>query len=325
MYRELQGSSSEPAPRSTTTASGEPDATGRLALWRLADETGRERLIVVDGAAAWDLSMQLGDPPLASLLRLRRDKCRERLTEDRSELVPWPHPSWRTLKPIDQQEVWAAGVTYERSRDARMEESNESGDVYARVYSSERPELFFKATPHRTVGNGEAILIRSDSDWNVPEPELAVVLNRYLEVVGYCVGNDVSSRTIEGENPLYLPQAKVYRGSCGLGPCIVVDEALDVQSGIEIALTVHREGAEAFSGITNTRLLRTGIDTLIEFLGRDNSFPDGVVLLTGTGVVPTADFSLQPGDLVDIVIEGVGKLSNPVQAGTGSVFVDGAV
>jgi 2-dehydro-3-deoxy-D-arabinonate dehydratase len=296
-----------------------------LALWRLADETGRERLIVVDGEAAWDLSTHLGDPPLASLLRLPLDKGRERIRLDRSEPVPWPPQTWRPLKPIDQQEVWAAGVTYERSRDARIEESNESGDVYALVYASERPELFFKATPDRTVGDGEAILVRSDSTWNVPEPELAIVLNRYLEVVGYCVGNDVSSRTIEGENPLYLPQAKVYRGSCSLGPCIVVDEALDVRSGIEIALTVHREDAVAFSGITNTRLLRTGIDTLVEFLGRDNSFPDGVVLLTGTGVVPTADFSLQPGDVVDIVIEGVGKLSNPVREGTGSVYVDEAV
>jgi 2-dehydro-3-deoxy-D-arabinonate dehydratase len=323
MSHEPFGSASDPILTVVSSVSAEAEAVGGVTLWRLADGIGREHLVVVARGSAWDLSKHLSDPPLASLLRLPLDRIREHVATDRSEPLPWPPPDWRSLKPIDRQEVWAAGVTYQRSRDARIEESRESGDIYTRVYGSERPELFFKATPDRTVGDGETVLIRSDSEWNVPEPELAVVLNRHLDIVGYSVGNDVSSRTLEGENPLYLPQAKIYRGSCGLGPCIVVDESLAVRSGLEITLAVHRDGAVAFSGATNTRLLRVGIDTLVEYLGRDNSFPDGVVLLTGTGVVPPADFSLQPGDVVDIFIEGVGKLTNPVRTGTGSVHVEG--
>jgi 2-dehydro-3-deoxy-D-arabinonate dehydratase len=215
------------------------------------------------------------------------------------------------LPPIDEQEVWAAGVTYKRSRTARMEESEAAASCYDRVYVSERPELFFKATPHRVAGHGQPLRIRRDATWNVPEPELTLVLNSQLAIVAYTVGNDMSSRDIEGENPLYLPQAKVYDGCCGLGPWIVLADQFDATRAA-IELIVWRDGESVFQGTTNTdQMARTG-ENLVQWLGRDNSFPQGVFLLTGTGVVPDSDFTLEPGDEVEIAIEGIGKLRNLV-------------
>jgi 2-dehydro-3-deoxy-D-arabinonate dehydratase len=213
--------------------------------------------------------------------------------------------------PIDRQEVWAAGVTYLRSRDARMEESSQR-DVYDRVYEADRPELFLKATPNRVSGPGEAIAIRGDSGWDVPEPELVILLNAHGELVGYTIGNDVSSRSIEGENPLYLPQAKVYARCAALGPAVVtVDELPDV-SNLEIQLTIRRGGAELFQDRTSTSQLHRSLSDLTDYLLRANDFPAGVYLMTGTGIVPPSEFTLQDGDEVTIRIEGIGSLVNPV-------------
>lgn len=215
------------------------------------------------------------------------------------------------IAPIDDQEVWAAGVTYRRSRDARMEESTQQ-DVYDRVYDANRPELFFKATARRVVGPGGTITIRSDSNWNVPEPELAVVFNRHGEVVGYTVGNDVSSRSIEGENPLYLPQAKIYSGSAALGPVIAMPHELADPQDLTITLVIERAENEAFRGETSTAHMHRSLHDLATWLHRGNTFPDGVFLMTGTGIVPPDELTLEEGDIVRITIQGIGTLSNRV-------------
>lgn len=216
------------------------------------------------------------------------------------------------LPPLESQEVWAAGVTYFRSREARMEESESAGgDVfYDKVYDAERPELFFKATPARARGHGAPIGIREDSTWDVPEPELTLAINRQGKVFGYTVGNDVSSRSIEGENPLYLPQAKVYRGSCALGPALCVGAAPPRDSLIR--LTILRGGETAFAGETALTQLKRGFEELAGYLYRDNDFPQGCLLMTGTGIVPSTDFTLKEGDRVRIAIDGIGVLENVV-------------
>jgi len=212
--------------------------------------------------------------------------------------------------PIDTQEVWAAGVTYQRSLEARADEAI-SSDPYDRVYSAARPELFFKATPGRVRGPGETLFIRSDSTWDVPEPELAVVCNSRLEVVGYTIGNDVSSRSIEGENPLYLPQAKVFDGCCGLGPAVALAwEFSPADRSIE--LEIRRRGSVIYRSATSTSAIRRAIPELLDYLGRDQRFEAGCVLLTGTGIVPPSDFTLQDGDVVAIRIDGLGLLENPI-------------
>ena len=226
-------------------------------------------------------------------------------------VAPPAEHTW--LAPIAQQEVWAAGVTYFRSRTARMEESEASGakTFYDLVYNAERPELFFKATPHRVVGPGARVKVRSDSQWNVPEPELALLLTATGKLIGYTVGNDVSSRDIEGENPLYLPQAKVYERSCSLGPCILVrDEPLGGETTVH--LSIHRGGALIFEGETTLAQIKRPLDSLIGYLFRDNVFPCGCFLLTGTGIVPDAPITLERGDESRITIAGVGTLINGV-------------
>ncbi len=220
------------------------------------------------------------------------------------------------LAPVDEQEVWAAGVTYRRSQVARMEESQGGASFYDRVYAAERPELFFKATPHRVSGPGQAVRIRRDARWSVPEPELALVVNSRLELVGFTVGNDMSSRDIEGENPLYLPQAKLYDACCALGPWVTLAAAMPAAAATQIDLVIERAGSEVFRGSTNVGQMARSFGDLIGWLARDNSFPRGVILLTGTGVVPGDDFTLAAGDLVKISISGIGTLANPVvQAG----------
>ena len=218
------------------------------------------------------------------------------------------------LPPIVSQEVWAAGVTYYRSRTARIEESQAAGggDFYDRVYSAERPELFFKATPQRVAGSGGTVRIRKDSKWNVPEPELALVVTREAKIVGYTIGNDMSSRDIEGENPLYLPQAKVYDKSCALGPCVYVSETM-LPATTEIKMSIKRNGKTVFNGESALARLKRTPESLVEFLFRDNSFPFGCVLLTGTGIVPPDDFTLQHGDEIAINIEPIGTLLNVVE------------
>lgn len=221
----------------------------------------------------------------------------------------------RLLAPIDAQEVWGAGVTYERSKVARQEESESGGSFYDLVYRADRPELFFKATPSRVVGPGQAIRVRRDTAWCVPEPELALVLAPDLRLVGFTVGNDVSARDIEGRNPLYLPQAKVYDACCALGPFITTADAMPPENEIGISLVVRREGGNVCEGSTSTARLARRFAELVGWLGRDNLFPDGVVLLTGTGIVPPDEFTLKAGDEVQITIDGIGTLTNPVIQG----------
>lgn len=215
------------------------------------------------------------------------------------------------LAPVDTQEVWASGVTYERSRDARQEEAIDGGDVYARVYSAKRPELFMKAVGWRVVGHLGEVGIRHDATWNVPEPELAIVLNSALEVVGFTIGNDMSSRDIEGENPLYLPQAKIYTASCALGTGIVLQPS-DTWPKTTIRLKIIRNDKTVVEGAVETTRIHRSLQELVEHLGRAYRFPDGAVLLTGTGLIPPDDFTLAAGDVVEIAIDGFGTLVNTV-------------
>lgn len=205
------------------------------------------------------------------------------------------------MAPIDPfQEVWAAGVTYQRSREARREESD-IADIYDLVYQAERPELFFKALGWRVVGDGEAIRVRGDSSWNVPEPELVLVVNKLGEIIGYTAGNDVSSREIEGENPLYLPQAKVYRGSCALGPGIQLSGSKDMLN-LSIQMSIHRAGRLIYQETASTASLKRDLHELVRYLTRELEFPQGVFLMTGTCLVPGGDFTLMGGDLVKIMV-----------------------
>lgn len=227
---------------------------------------------------------------------------------DSSPLAFVPH--W--LAPCDEQDVWAAGVTYERSRAARQEEAQDGGDIYARVYDAERPELFFKARGTRVIGPFGGVGIRKDAAWNVPEPELALVINPAMELVGFTVGNDMSSRDIEGANPLYLPQAKVYKASCALGPGIVLNPTTEWPQ-TTIRINIKRDEQPMFEGEVTTARIKRRMDELISYLGRSSEFEDGVILLTGTGIVPPADFTLQEGDVTEISIDSIGTLTNRVR------------
>lgn len=209
-------------------------------------------------------------------------------------------PLMAPLEP--SHEVWASGVTYEQSRQAREAESEAAADAYARVYESERPELFFKAQGWRVVGHGEDVRVRRDARWSVPEPELVLVLNCRMEIVGYTAGDDVSSRDIEGENPLYLPQAKVYDGACTLGPGIVLVDGHGAVHDLPVGLYVRRGGESIFEGRTSTSRMRRRAEELASYLGRELSFPHGAFLMTGTGIVPPDDFSLEPGDEVQVTV-----------------------
>jgi 2-dehydro-3-deoxy-D-arabinonate dehydratase len=218
------------------------------------------------------------------------------------------------LAPIGNQEVWAAGVTYLRSRTARMFESKDAGggDFYDRVYTAERPELFFKSLPHKVVGPGGAVGLRRDATWSVPEPELALLINPAGNIIGYTIGNDMSSRDIEGQNPLYLPQAKVYNRSCALGPGILItQQPLSTETRISIAIV--RDGSSAFAGETTLAQMKRRPQELVDYLYRDQTFPFGCFLLTGTGIVPPDSFTLEIGDTVRIGIDGIGVLVNPVE------------
>jgi len=215
--------------------------------------------------------------------------------------------------PIQSQELWASGVTYKRSKVGRQEESKNAGggDFYARAYEAERPELFFKSTKHRIVGHGEFVRIRKDSVWNVPEPELTLMITSSASIVGYTIGNDMSSRSIEGENPLYLPQAKTYDGCASLGPCIYVPEG-EAPKDILIQMEVARKGAKVFEGSVSFAHMTRTPEKLVSFLYRECTFPHGSLLMTGTGIVPTSDFTLEIGDRIQITIEPIGTLENTV-------------
>jgi 2-dehydro-3-deoxy-D-arabinonate dehydratase len=244
--------------------------------------------------------------------------AREDLAGHVRQLIRGGRPAQRPdnhelLAPIGNQEVWAAGVTYYRSRNARMEESKSAGggDFYDRVYHAERPELFFKGTTHRVVGHGGKVAIRKDARWSVPEPELALLISPGGKITGYTNGNDMSSRDIEGENPLYLPQAKVYDRSCALGPCILVTEE-PLPASTEIKIGIRRDGASVFSGTTTLKEMKRRPEELVEYLYRASSFPRGCFLLTGTGIVPPDSFTLRNGDEISITIPAIGTLTNVV-------------
>lgn len=236
---------------------------------------------------------------LSTLLALPRQTCVDLL----QALTPGPSAGGELLSPVDGgQEVWGSGVTYLRSRAARMAESTQA-DVYSKVYDAERPEIFFKQLGWRVVGHGQNVRIRKDTTWNVPEPELTLVINAFQEIVGYTVGNDMSSRDIEGENPLYLPQAKTYTGSCGLGPGIEVMTAEEMRA-LTVQLSIQRGGAEVFAGDTAIDQMKRTLPDLVAYLCREIEFPHGVLLMTGTGIVPGDDFTLHSGDVVRITIGG---------------------
>jgi 2-dehydro-3-deoxy-D-arabinonate dehydratase len=226
-----------------------------------------------------------------------------------------PLDAVRWLPPIDDQEVWAAGVTYKRSQTARMEESEAAASCYDRVYTAARPELFFKATPSRCRGHRGELRIRTDATWNVPEPELTLVLSNKGKIVGYTIGNDMSSRDIEGDNPLYLPQAKVYNQCCGLGPWIVLAEDMPARDSIGIQLKIVRNQETVFTGDTSVAQMARKLEDLVQWLIRDNDLPNGAFMLTGTGVVPDSNFTLAKGDTVFISIDGIGTLENTIVQG----------
>ena len=237
------------------------------------------------------------------------DALRDRLDRSRESV---PLGQAKLLAPIDQQEVWAAGVTYKRSEEARKRESVGAARFYDLVYTAPRPELFFKAPAYRVRGPGQSVHIRRDARWSVPEPELALVISPALKLVGFSIGNDMSSRDIEGENPLYLPQAKFYDHSCAVGPLITLADSLPAPDQAQIALVIERSGKPAFQGSTTVAAMARPLGDLIAWLGKETSFPHGAILLTGTGIVPPDDFTLAAGDIVHIDITGIGRLTNPV-------------
>jgi 2-dehydro-3-deoxy-D-arabinonate dehydratase len=274
-------------------------------LLRAADPSGTIRWYIrtATGLAVTDPQWTLG-----SLLALPVAELYATL-DAAAPVEPGTEPT--LLAPVDDDlEVWAAGVTYQKSRLARMEESREP-DVYQRVYAAERPELFFKAVGWRVSGPGQPVGVRADSDWNVPEPELALVCASSGDIVGYTVCNDMSSRSIEGENPLYLPQAKVYRHACALGPWIRLARAVPRPTELKITAEIRRDDEPLWTGSASTSGLRRGLDELVSFLYRAEHYPRGVVLATGTSTVPDESVSVVEGDVVTIDIEGIGRLSNP--------------
>ena len=286
-----------------------------MRLIRFRVSGGEPRAGVLDG----DMVTELAAPgSLGDLLALPLDRIREICGNPGGAAIPAADAE--LLAPVDgRTEVWAAGVTYERSRTARMAESEQSADIYDRVYAAERPELFFKSASWRVSGPGQPVSVRSDSTIDVPEPELAVVLNAAGEVAGYTICNDMSSRSIEGENPLYLPQAKIYLGGCAVGPWIVPAWEIPDPYVLTIELTIARDGATAWEGSASTSALHRKIDELAACLFREDEFPAGAILSTGTSVVPDLPFTLEAGDETRIRISGIGELANPVVRGKAAV------
>ncbi len=286
----------------------------KLAKVRLADGSVRVASVEDQTVKLLDLSRSGTIHCLADILREDDPVVLARLLIDEAA-GSLPAGAVRFLAPIDSQEVWAAGVTYKRSQVARMEESESGASHYDKVYTAPRPELFFKGNARRTSGPGEPVRVRADSRWTVPEPEFTLVVSPKGKLVGYTIGNDMSARDIEGENPLYLPQAKVYNQCCALGPCVLLADSAEGgldRDSTKVMLTIHRAGREAFRGETHIGMIVRGWDELIGWLTRENDIPDGAFLLTGTGVVPPDDFTLEDGDSVSIEITGIGTLTNPV-------------
>jgi len=282
-----------------------------MKICRFKNESDEVRIgLVTNDSALLDLTAA-GITALSPLLEAENAVARLEAAAARG-LPEMPLADVRLLAPVERQEVWAAGVTYLRSKTARMEESDFSATAYDRVYAAERPEIFFKSLAEKVVGTGEPVGIRKDARWNVPEPELALVLNSRGRIVGHTIGNDMSSRDIEGENLLYLPQAKTYHRSCALGPWIVLGAPEAAARGWQIKIDIQRAGQVVFAGETSVSQIKRGFEELAGFLFRSQIFPHGAVLLTGTGIVPADSFTLREDDRIKIEISGIGSLENPV-------------
>jgi len=283
---------------------------------RLAAVTDEERVFPLRSPDFMALVREADGAGISPLEAVRRQI-------DGAEPLPADWRGLRLLTPVDAPEVWAAGVTYERSKQARNEESKGTGAVgetfYDKVYDAERPEIFFKSTSARTAAPGQHVCIRTDSNWQVPEPELGIVLDSRGRILGYTVGNDMSCRDIEGENPLYLPQAKIWRRSCSIGPAIRLAETVPNPYNLTITCRIYRDGRLAVEESANTGQLKRKLDELASYLVRDNVVFDGTVLLTGTCIVPPDRFTLQPGDRIEIEITGIGTLINPVAAADAAI------
>jgi 2-dehydro-3-deoxy-D-arabinonate dehydratase len=283
-----------------------------MKLCKVQRPNGKLEVGVLDGASVRLLELDPRDGPATLSDVLHSTDPASLVRELIEHGGSFPADGVRFLAPLDDQEVWAAGVTYQRSKVAREQESAGAARFYDLVYTAQRPELFFKAPARRVVDPGQPVRIRRDARWSVPEPELALVVSPTMKIVGYTIGNDLSARDIEGENPLYLPQAKFYDGSCALGPVITLAHALPPREQVAIRLTVTRGGSVAYEGSTTLAALARSPEDLVAWLGRETSFPEGVILMTGTGIVPPDDFSLAAGDEVAIEISGIGKLVNRV-------------
>ena len=279
-------------------------------LCKVRLESGEIRPAILDGDKLQPLAA--GRPTLTDLLH-EADPLGQALKQVDAALGVLPLHRATLVAPIDQQEVWAAGVTYKRSEEARKRESVGAAQFYDLVYSADRPELFFKSPAWRVSGPGERVHIRRDARWSVPEPELALVISPELKLVGFTIGNDMSSRDIEGENPLYLPQAKFYDHACALGPAITLVADMPSPDAAVIRVTIERGGANVFEGDTKVSAIKRSFEELIGWLGRETSFPHGAILLTGTGIVPADTFTLAVGDIVHIDVTGIGRLTNVVQ------------
>ncbi|EGF29341.1 fumarylacetoacetate hydrolase family protein [Rhodopirellula baltica] len=285
-------------------------------ITKCIDSAGQTRVALVENDSLVPLQMTAELPTLSAILAAENPLAAAgSLGRDQPIAI---NDSTQWLPPIDQQEVWAAGVTYKRSQTARMEESEAAASCYDQVYNADRPEIFFKATPSRVSGHHQPLRIRTDAKWNVPEPEITLVLSPSLKIVGLTVGNDMSSRDIEGENPLYLPQAKCYDQCAGLGPWIALMDELPSVDAITVDLKIVRDGSVVFDQATSAAEMARKFEDLVQWLGRDNTMADGAFLMTGTGIVPTSDFTLLPDDVVNITIGGVGTLSNRIVQGAAS-------
>lgn len=278
----------------------------KVCRFRKTGEAPRVGVIEDDGAIT-----ELSRDTMREILEAADPVADVRIAREASE-ISHPAGTVEILCPVEGQEVWAAGVTYLRSKTARMEESDFSATAYDLVYDADRPEIFFKSLPGKVVGPGDAVGIREDARWNVPEPELVLVINSRQELVGVSIGNDMSSRDIEGENLLYLPQAKVYDRSCAIGPCIVLGCGEDEIRTWSIGIEIKRAGEAVFSGQTEISQIKRSFAELLDYLNRSQTFPAGAMLLTGTGVVPPDSFTLAEGDRIGVSIEGIGRLENPV-------------
>ncbi|MBY0526031.1 MAG: fumarylacetoacetate hydrolase family protein [Gemmataceae bacterium] len=287
-----------------------------MQLAKVQLETGDVRVaIVADGhVRLLDLQNSGGVRNLSDLLHADQpDRLARTLVDEEAPRLALSDVT--LLPPVDHQEIWSAGVTYKRSQEARERESEGAAHFYDLVYQAARPEIFFKATAARAVGSGGRVRVRRDSKWSVPEPELTLVVSPKMKIVGYTIGNDMSARDIEGENPLYLPQAKVYDQSCAVGPVVTLADAMPAPEKITIRLTIERGGSKVFEGSTSVAQMARTFADLVDWLGRDNHFPHGVLLLTGTGIVPPDDFSLAKDDRIVIEINGIGRLVNTVVSG----------